>query len=81
MKKLLPIVLLLVACDTNYHPGIPTVEFDKLLDNCDKPTFPLEQLNDDQLMEYSRHQYDCQQMDNESHNDSLKANIWSYRMR
>lgn len=58
MKKLLPILLLLVACERNYT-GIPEEEFEKILDNCDTSAVQREILSDEQLQILGLHDQSC----------------------
>lgn len=60
MNKLLPLIILLAACE--YQPqGISDSEFDELLNNCDTPNISLEILTDEQLIIYGRHQQMCEE--------------------
>jgi len=58
MKKVILIFLLLVACEQHY-PGIPSIEFEKLLSVCNGDNTARELLSDEQLILLDRHIREC----------------------
>lgn len=85
MKRLLIVGLLLIGCERNY-PGIPDDEFQEILNSCEVPMVSLEKLNDDQLIEYGRHQQMCKDQEQDTYQEmvipktktDIKPIDWTY---